>query len=292
MSVLRGRGRLVRRRGAAVRRRHKVGLNVGLVILGLVILLSIFVPVFDHYGPDDLSAAPFLAPSLAHPFGTDDFGRDVFVRVWAGGRLDLAIAVIVVGCSLLFGTFIGVASGASRRRWVDGVAMRFVDAIVAFPFIILILALLVIIGQSRAVWILPPGAPAVIIAVSIVGWTVYARLARAQTLALTERDFVTAARMLGYPQSRIVRRHLLPIVFRTTSSYAVVDLIIVIITTASLAFLGAGVQAPTPEWGSIMFEGRAFLATSWWITVMPGVILALTGLAVSLIADALLTEER
>ena len=148
--------------------------------------------------------------------------------------------------------------------------MRLVDAIIAFPGVILILALVVVIGPNRTLGPLPAGLPSLFAALFAAGWALYARLARGEVLALRNRDFVTATRLLGYSNTRIVTRHLLPTVIRTTATYAVADAILVIITTASLAFLGAGVQPPTAEWGAIMYEGRSVLATAWWVSTMPG----------------------
>ncbi|MBS1878148.1 MAG: ABC transporter permease [Actinobacteria bacterium] len=281
----------LRSRGSRGRKRS-IALWCGVGLFVAVVLLSILVPIFSAYGPNQLVAKPFQAPSASHLFGTDALGRDLFVRVWAGGRLDLAIAFIVVGISFLVGTLIGIATGASHRRWLDSLVMRFIDALIAFPFLVLILALIVVVGRDRSAWVLPAGAPAIIIAILLIDWSIYGRLARGETLSLRSRDFVTAGQMIGYPQRRIVSRHLLPGVMRITAAYAVADVILVIVATASLSFLGAGVQAPTAEWGSIMYEGRTVLANAWWVSVIPGVVLAFTGLAVGLIADALLNVER
>jgi peptide/nickel transport system permease protein len=152
--------------------------------------------------------------------------------------------------------------------------------------------LVVVFGPTRSLGPLPPGAPAVICGVILGDWAFYARLARGQTLALRERDFVVAARVLGFSQRRIVLRHLLPSVVATVTAYAVADAILVMITVASLSFVGVGVQPPAAEWGAIMYDGRAVLQTAWWITVMPGVLLAATGLGLSLVADALLSDRE
>jgi peptide/nickel transport system permease protein len=250
------------------------------------------VPPLWPYSPDTLVGIAYQAPSWSHPFGTDSVGRDLFVRTFAGGRIDLLVAAISIGISLIVGTLIGTLAGSARQRWLDSILMRIVDAVIAFPFIILILALIVLIGPARQIGPAPAGLPATLIAFLIAGWAYYARLARGQALALRDRDYIVAARILGYSNARIVTRHLVPSVVRVTAAYAVGDAILVVIVVASLAFLGAGVQPPTPEWGSIMFEGRGFLQTAWWITVMPGIVLALTGLALSLMADALLAPQR
>ncbi|MFT3863799.1 MAG: ABC transporter permease [Solirubrobacterales bacterium] len=284
--------RISLRRAESRGRRRRIGLWAGIGLFSLILVLCVFVPVISPHGSNELVGRPYEHPSITYPFGTDGLGRDLFVRVWAGGRLDLAIGLIVVSFSFLIGTLIGVATGASHRRWLDSLVMRFVDALIAFPFLVLVLALIVVVGRDRSFWVLPAGAPAIIVAILLVDWSIYSRLARVQTLSLRSQDFVVAGQMIGYPQRRIVRRHLLPGVMRVTAAYAVADLIIVIVVAASLSFLGAGVQAPAAEWGSIMYEGRTSLGTAWWVSVIPGIVLATTGVAVGLIADAVLNVER
>ncbi|WP_051791033.1 ABC transporter permease [Amycolatopsis jejuensis] len=267
---------------------RRIELWAGVLVLGAVVASCVLVPLIDHTDPNAFVAPPFQAPSANHPFGTDSYGRDVFVRVFHAGRLDLVIATVALVLSSVIGTFVGMVAGASRARWVEPVAMRIVDAIVAFPFIVLTLAIVAVAGREWAVLGLPAGAAAVILSVVLVEWTLYARLARSQTLTLRDRDYVVAARTLGYSAPRIVLRHLLPGVGRTTASYAVADAILIIIWTASLSFLGLGIQAPAADWGSMMFEGRAVMSQAWWITTIPGAMIVLTGLALSAIGDSLL----
>jgi peptide/nickel transport system permease protein len=273
-------------------RTASTSLRVGLGMLGLMIAACILVPVFSPYGPGEIVAAPYEAPSSSHPFGTDSVGRDMMTRVFVAGRLDLAIAAITVLASLAIGSILGTLAGGARRRWVDTSLMRLVDAVIAFPFLVLVLVLVVVFGPERSLGPLPAGAPAVICGVILGDWAFYARLARGQTLALRERDYVVAARVLGFSQRRIVVRHLLPGVIGTVSAYAVADAILVMITVASLSFVGVGIQPPTPEWGALMYDGRAVLQDAWWITVIPGVMLALTGLGLSLVADAMLARRE
>lgn len=258
---------------------------IGAAILSIVVAMCVLVPALSSTSPDALEALPFEHPSWAHPFGTDDVGRDVFIRTFAGGRLDLGIAFIVVVGAGLIGLLVGVISATTERVWIDRSIMRFVDAIIAFPFLILVLACIVLIGVDRSFWILPRGVPALLVSMIVVDWTIYARLSRASASTLRGRDFVVAARLLGYPRRRIIARHIAPGVVRSAGAYAVADVIIIVIVTASLSFLGAGVQPPTSEWGSIMYEGRSFLTTAWWITLAPGAMLVATGLALSLLAD-------
>lgn len=277
-----------RRARDVLRGRHRVELAVGWAILAAVVTMSLVVPALASHGPNDFVGIPYSAPSGDHPFGTDSLGRDVFVRVWSAGRLDLGLALLIVGISLLTGTAVGIWSGLSRWKWLDTVLMRFVDGLTAFPFLILILVVTVVVGSDLTLGLFPPGALSTVIAILIVNWALYARLARTETLTLRERDFVTAARVIGYPPSQIARRHLFPGVIRVTGSFAVADIIIIIVVIASLSFLGAGIQAPVAEWGGIMYEGRSVLATSWWISTFPGLVLVLTGISLGLIADALL----
>lgn len=283
---LRRRGRLRPRTSG-----RRVELRLGTGVLAVVVLACIVVPLIDRTNPNALVAPSFQPPSADHLFGTDSLGRDVFVRVFRGGRLDLVITAVALLFSYVIGTFVGIVAGASRTRWVDPVAMRIVDAIVAFPFIVLTLAIIASVGQSWQVPFLPAGSTAVIVSVVLVDWTVYARLARSHTLSLRSRDYVVAARTLGYSPARIVFRHLLPGVGRTTASYAVADAILIIIWTASLSFLGVGIQVPTADWGAMMFEGRAVISQAWWITVIPGAMIVVTGLALSAIGDSLLEVE-
>jgi peptide/nickel transport system permease protein len=261
---------------------------IGVTLLALIILACIFVPVFWSYGPNTLADKAFLAPSLRHPFGTDDVGRDVFVRCFAAGRLDLTTAALTAAIALLVGTFLGTLAGATRNRWLDATIMRVADAVRGIPLIILLLAIVVVIGPTSRLGLAPAGLAPALIALVSVQWTVYARLARGQAVTMRESDFVMAARISGLPERVIVRRHLLPGIIRISFAYAIGDAVLVVVILASLPFVGVGVQPPTPEWGSIMFSGRAYLNTSWWITLLPAVILALTGLAASLIGDAIL----
>lgn len=281
------------RRAARRRRRfpQRVEVIVGGLMVATVALLSVVVPILSPHDPSAFVAEPLQSPSADHPFGTDTYGRDVLTRVFAAGRLDLIIATVGVAVPLLVGSLIGTFVAVSRMRWLDAVTMRVVDAIMAFPFVILVLALVLILGSEESLGPMPAGLPALFMAVFITGWAVYARLARAETLSLRQRDYIAAARLLGYSETRIVVRHLFPTVFRTTATYAVADAILIVIVTASLPFLGAGVQPPTPEWGSIMFEGRYVLTTAWWICLFPGAALALTGIGISLVADALVSEH-
>ena len=265
---------------------------VGASVLLIVVALCVFVPIVSPYPVDAFVGSPFQAPSSSHFFGTDAFGRDVFTRVFAGGRVDLLIAVIGVSVPLVIGTTVGILMAVTQIRWVDAVLVRLIDAMIAFPFVVLVLALVVLFGADRALGPLPAGMPALLAAVFVVSWTIYARLSRAETLTLRERDYIVAVRLLGYSTPRIVFKHLLPQVLGTTATYAVSDAVLLVVATASLPFLGAGIQPPNPEWGSIMYEGRTVLADSWWITVTPGLVLIAFGMGLTLLADAAINRRE
>ncbi|KIQ70274.1 ABC-type dipeptide/oligopeptide/nickel transport system, permease component [Wenxinia marina DSM 24838] len=266
--------------------------TVGVAILAVVVLMCIFVPMLWPYGPNDFVALPLQPPEWAHPFGTDAVGRDVFVRTFAGGRIDLVAAVLTAGFSLVVGTVIGTASGVVRSRWVDALIMRIADAVIAFPALILLLTLVVMFGSDSRLFGAPAGLGPSLAALMCVQWAVYARLARGQALTLRNSDFVVASRLAGLSGPRIVFGHILPGVSRITLAYAIGDVVLVVVILASLPFLGAGVQPPTAEWGSIMYEGRAFLRNAWWIIVLPGSVLAITGLGLSFVADSFLSDRR
>jgi peptide/nickel transport system permease protein len=263
----------------------------GATILGLIITCCFVIPIISPYGPDSFVGKTLQPPTISHPFGTDLFGRDVFTRVFAGGRVDILVAAIGVSVPLIIGTMAGVASGMTRFRWIDAIFVRVIDAVIAFPFIILVLVLVVAFGAQNSWGPFPPGVPALLGAVFIIDWTVYSRLARASVLTLRQRDFIVAARLLGYSSLRIAFRHLLPNVFGTTATYAISDAVLVLVATASLPFLGAGVQPPNPEWGSIMYDGRTVLASAWWITLAPGLLLVTFGIGITLVADSLIDRR-
>ncbi|GAA3664143.1 ABC transporter permease [Nocardioides ginsengisoli] len=267
------------------RRRASRTFAIGAGLL-LVITLACFLwPPLSGVSTTDFVGTPLQAPSVQHPFGTDNFGRDVFVRTMAGGRLDLVVAALGVTVPLIFGTFLGVVSGLAAGTVLDRVIMRIVDAILAFPFAILILALSVVIGPDWNLWVLPAGAPAILVALFVTSWSVYARIARGETLSIRQRDFVVAAQVTGLSRWTVVRRHLLPNVLPATFTYALSDVVLVIGVIASLPFLGAGVQPPTPEWGSIIYDGRSLLGQAPWVSLCPGLVVVATGIAVRLMGQ-------
>jgi len=215
--------------------------------------------------------------SPGHPLGTDSFGRDELSRILHAARLDLQIGFISVLFPFLFGAFVGVVTGYFGGT-IDTIFMRLVDILMAFPFLILVIAIMSILG---------PGLKNLYIAVAVVGWIPYSRLVRAQTLATRNLEYVQAATLLGCTHSRIVFRHVLPNALPPALIYVFTGMVLAIMTGATLSFLGLGPQPPTPEWGAMIAEGRQYLLQAWWMPTLPGIALLFVGVALSLIGDGL-----
>src|SRR5438552_1938245 len=268
-------------------RLQKIGLNptllAGLLLLALVVLVAICAPLLTPYDPIVQKLDEAFQPPLSvnHILGADNFGRDVWSRILYGTRLDLQIGVISVLFPFVFGSLIGIATGYLGGR-LDTFFMRIVDVLMAFPFLILVVAIMSILG---------PGLGNLYIAFGLVGWIPYARITRGETLATRNLEYVHAARTIGCTTPRIMLRHILPNVIAPGLVYVFTGMVLAILTGATLSFLGLGAQPPTPEWGAMIADGREFLMIAWWITALPGLALLVVGVALSLIGDGL-AERR
>ncbi|CAI8854330.1 MULTISPECIES: ABC transporter permease [Kosakonia] len=265
---------VLRRR--AIPQQH--ALNAGLLIVGMWLCVALFAPWLAPFDPimQD-STVSLLPPGSTHLFGTDNFGRDIFSRVLWGARVDLQICLLGVIFPFLLGTTLGALSGYLGGA-VDALIMRTIDIVLAFPFLVLMLAIIAILG---------PGLGSFYIAMAMVGWVSYARLVRAQVLTLKQRDFVLAARSLGYGHARILFRHLLPNAMTGALVFSMSDCVLVLLNGAAVSYLGLGVQPPTAEWGVMVAEGQSFITTAWWITTFPGLAIVLLAMGFSLLADGL-----
>lgn len=267
----------LRRQARAADRWSSVTLWSGVAIVGAIALLAVLAPVlYPEPNKPDFGAS-FQPPSLAYPFGTDQLGRNVFARAAWGGRVDLTFGLITTYVPLVIGVLIGAISGYAGGM-VDSVVMRIVDFVIAFPMMVIVLAIVAVIGA---------GITAAYVGIFLVGWALYARLTRGEMLVLRERQFILAARGLGYSNHRILLRHALPNLLRASIVFSMVDLVLNILTLAGLSYLGLGVAPPTPEWGAIVAEGQSSLLTAWWIATLPGLMLVLAGVGFSLIGDGL-----
>ena len=252
-------------------------LGGGLIILASLVL-AFFPAVFAPYDPLTFDYTAILAPpSLAHPFGTDNFGRDGLSRVIHAYRIDMQIAIFATVPPFVFGTLVGAFVG-----YAGGVALsifgRVVDAIITFPFLVLVIAIVAVLG---------PGLGNMYIAVFVIGWVFYARLVAAEIAVQKRLDYADAGRAMGYGTFRIVFRHLLPNAITPALVYWMTDMALAILLGSSLGYLGLGAQPPAAEWGVQIADGKNFMATAWWIAVFPGIAIVITGLGFSLIGDGL-----
>lgn len=242
------------------------------------LLLAAAAPLIALHDPNAHDMAAILQPpGLAHPLGTDNFGRDILSRIIFGTRIDLAMGLVGVLLPFLIGTTVGAVAGFFGGL-ADAVLMRILDVVLAFPWLVLLMAIIAI---------LEPGLGSFFIAVALVGWVSYARLVRARVLVLKGADYVTAGRCLGYRPGRLLLRHILPNAMAPALVFAMSDVVLVILAGAAISYLGLGVQPPTAEWGVMIAEGQTFIFTAWWICTFPGVALVLLALGFSLLADGL-----
>ena len=246
--------------------------------LVLIVALSLAAPMISPYDP--LAMSPenqFQPPSREHPAGTDLFGRDVATRLLYGARLTLGIGIAAVLIAAIPGTLLGLAAGY-YGRWVDRAISWLVDVILAFPSILLALTIIAALG---------PGIANMVLAVGIAGIPHYARLVRGQVMSARRQPYVRAALTVGCTDLRVLWRHILPNLFGSIIVLATVDVGWAILNASALSFLGLGVQPPLPEWGAMLNEGRAYLRDAPWLTMAPGLAIALTVLAMNVLGDAL-----
>jgi peptide/nickel transport system permease protein len=260
--------RLVRNRGA-------VG---GLAILALLALMAIAAPLIAPYDPNAIAPiANLKGPSAAHLFGTDQFGRDILSRIFFGARLSFEVGFIAVGLAMICGIVLGLVAGYFGRT-VDAMITVLIDIMLAFPGILLALAIIAILG---------PSLYNLMIAVAIAGIPAYTRLVRGTTLAAKQQAYVEAARVSGARDTAIMFRHILPNVLSPVIVLATLGIGSAILVGAALSFLGLGAKPPTPEWGAMLSAGRNYLSLAWWITFFPGLAIMLTVLSINMVGDGL-----
>lgn len=250
----------------------------GLIITTLWLLLALFAPLIAPFDPLEHNLqATFQPPGVEHWLGTDNYGRDILSRIIHGTRLDLQMGILGVVFPFIIGNFIGVISGYFGG-WVDIVLMRLLDVTIAFPFFVLVIAIISVLG---------PGLNSFYIALALVGWVSYARLTRAEVLVLKQSDYILAARTMGYSPFRIMLRHLLPNAITPAVVFSMTDVVLVILLGSSLSYIGLGAQPPAAEWGVMIAEGQAFITTAWWMCLFPGLAIVFLALGFSMLADGL-----
>ncbi|MET0692564.1 MAG: ABC transporter permease [Propionibacteriaceae bacterium] len=251
-------------------------LIAGLSLLGLIVLAAVCAPLLTQWDPiqQDLTNS-LAAPGNGHLLGTDQLGRDVFARLLYGARVDLRVGALAVLFPFVIGGTLGLLAGWFGG-WFDTVLMRIVDIVVAFPFFVLVIALVFALGS---------GTTSIYIAITLVGWVAYARIVRGEVLVAKEQEYALAARASGLPTHRILLRHLVPNVILQAFVFSMSDIVLSILAIVTLGYLGLGVPPPTPDWGSMILEGQGFILTKWYLTAIPGLCVVITGLSLALIAD-------
>jgi peptide/nickel transport system permease protein len=258
-------------------RHHKIGI-LGLAIVVVMLGAAVLAPLIAPHAPRSQNlAAALVGPSGVHLFGTDELGRDVFSRVLYGARISIGLGVAVVAVAAVIGITAGVVAGYRGGR-LDGLIMRVSDAFLAFPKLILAMAVAAALG---------PSLRNTFLAVTATWWPEYARVARSIAVAERHAEFVAAARVLGVPDRRIIRRHIFPPVAGPVTAKATLDVGHAIVYIAGLSFIGFGVRPPDAEWGLMISQGQNFLSTGWWIVVFPGIAILITALGFNLLGDAI-----
>jgi peptide/nickel transport system permease protein len=263
---------------------RRLPLLIGSVIVGGWILVGVLAPLISPYDPSSQDLLHALAPpfSSGHLLGTDQYGRDVLTRIEYSARIDALIAFGATGVSFLIGSAIGLCSGF-YGGWVDKVTMRVVDIFFAFPFLVLVLAIIAVLG---------PGLLNMIIAMWLTNWPSYTRLVRGEVLVAKRQEYVLAAEALGYRNWRIALRHLAPNVITSSLTFMMINAVYNLGLGAFLGYLGLGVQDPVVEWGKMIADGKNFMLTNWWLSTIPGVAIVTFGLGLSLIGEGMTSALR
>ncbi len=252
---------------------------IGLCIVAVLLMMAAFAPLIAPHDPITQSLSNRLQPpgTPGHWLGTDDFGRDIWSRIVFGSRITLYIVTLVAVTAPVFGLLVGTVAGYFGG-WTDQVLMRITDIFLAFPRLILALALVAVLG---------PGIENAVLAIALTAWPPYARVARAETLTVRSSDYIAAVRLQGAGSARVIWGHVMPMCLPSVIIRVTLDMAGVILTAAGLGFLGLGVQPPLPEWGLMISAGRKFLFEQWWVATMPGLAIFIVSLGFNLLGDGL-----
>jgi peptide/nickel transport system permease protein len=253
-------------------------------VVGAILLAAVIGPYVTPHDPTAIGdvSQELTPPSAAHPFGTDQVGRDMLSRVIAGTQPSLIVAGIVVAFAVTFGSAVGLLAGLGNRL-VDETLMRLTDMFFAFPYLILAMAVVASLGQ---------GVTSLVIALAIIWWPSYARQVRGHVLAIKSMPFVDASRIVGNSPVKTALRHVVPQMYSELAVRITLDIGNVVLIASALGFLGLGARPPSPEWGAILFEARSYTLTAWWLSLFPGLALTLVILIFSLFGDSLSHRHR
>lgn len=263
-------------------RKHRhvsVQIILGTVILGIVVAMIIFAPLITKANPTAQNLDQvMLDPSPGHPLGTDQFGRDIWARLLYGGRVDLLVCIMAVIAPLIIGTIVGAVTGYFGGI-VDSVIMRFADLVSAFPFYVLVIVLVFVLGN---------GGRSIFLSITAVSWVPYTRIARGETLILRDREFIASCKASGFSDIWVLGRHVIPNISSQGIVYAMSDVVMNLGIIVTLSYFGLGIVPPTPDWGQMMNDGQQFLsAGKYTLTVIPAILIVVISLALSFIGDGL-----
>ncbi|MBS1861653.1 MAG: ABC transporter permease [Actinobacteria bacterium] len=267
-------GRVVGRRVGA-----NASLVIGLAIIGALLLIGALAGVISPHDPVKQEIGNTLAPpgTAGHILGTDQLGRDTLSRLIYGARNDVFVALGALVLPFVFGTLVGIVAGY-RGGWFDSVMVGVIDVIIAFPILVLLIALVFVLG---------PGVKTIIISVALIDWVVYARLARTAARREAVMEYVLAAQVGGIPTWRILGRHVVPNIISQSIIYAMSDAVLIILFITTLGFLGLGIPPPASDWGTMIAEAQPYINNQWWLAVIPGIAIIVAAFGLSLIADGL-----
>jgi peptide/nickel transport system permease protein len=266
----------------SARLRREASAVAGLIVIAATVAVAVFAPVLSPADPTKNQLLDRLTPPMwsaggtaRHPLGTDTLGRDVTSRLLYGARVSLVVGLSAVAIAGVVGVALGLVAGY-YRGWLDDVLMRVGDVQLAFPVLVLAIALLAVVGASLL---------NVVLVLGVTGWVTYARIVRGETLSLNAREFVEAARAMGAPDGHVIWRHIVPNVLPPVTVVATFSVARVVIAEASLSFLGLGIPPPAPSWGAMLDEGRNYITTGWWLALFPGLAILLLVLGINLVGD-------
>lgn len=259
------------------------GIITGVSMFLAISIMGVIYPLMSPYASDELVGDAFIPPSLAHPFGTDQLGRDVMTRTFAAVPADIGVAFLGVSIPLVIGTIVGILLGLAKNRYFISLVSSIIDGINSFPLLIIAIAMISFLG---------PGLFNVVIILTLMNWARYARIARTRAVVVLQQNYIEAARLLGYSRRRIIFKHVSPNVSSESLAYALSDFILVIIIVSGLSFLGLAARPPAAEWGAMIADGRTYLGDAWWITIFPGMALCWSAISLSFIVEGLSRRDR
>lgn len=259
------------------------GIITGVIMFASITIVGFSFRFISPYGADEFVGESLGRPSLAHPMGLDQLGRDVMTRVFAAVPADIGIAFLGVTIPLIIGTIVGILLGIIKNKYFVSIVSSLIDGINAFPLLIIAIAMVTFLG---------PGLFNVVIILTIMSWARYARIARTRAVVVLSQNYIEATKLMGYSRRRIIGKHVAPNVSSESLAYALSDFILVIIVVSGLSFLGFAVRPPTAEWGAMIADGRTFLGQAWWMTIFPGLALCWSAISLSFIVEGLSRRDR